>query len=48
MQKTFSHDITMKYMETLTDEDITKLYNIYAGDFQAFEYTFNIRHLSFP
>ena len=38
----------MKYMEILTDKEITKLYNIYAGDFEAFDYSFQIRNLSLP
>ena len=44
----FSYDITMKYMEVLSDEEITKLYKIYADDFMAFEYTFQIRNLTLP
>lgn len=43
-----SKEITNKYFELLTDEDIFKLYQIYKLDFQMFNYTFQIRNITLP
>ena len=44
-----SHEeITMKYFQTLDDEDIMVLYHIYEKDFKFFGYSFRIGNLTLP
>ena len=40
-------DLTKKYFEILSDEEITKLYHIYQNDFIMFNYTFTFRNKTY-
>ena len=43
-----SHDITVKYLSVLSNEDILALYKAYEMDFKLFDYTFTIGNLTVP
>ena len=44
----FSANITAKYFEQLSNEDIYKLYFIYEDDFNFFGYDFSFRNITLP
>ena len=49
----FSHgleqeEITEKYLETLTDEDVEGLFTLYENDFRMFGYSYTFRNRTFP
>ena len=44
----FSAQVTAKYFEQLSDEDINKIYTVYEDDFKLFDYTFTFRNISLP
>ena len=44
----FSAQVTAKYFEQLSDEDINKIYTVYEDDFKLFDYTFNFGNISLP
>ena len=35
-----SSEVTSKYFEMLSEEDINKLYHVYENDFKLFNYTY--------
>ena len=43
-----SSDITQIYFSVLTDQMVKDLYRVYKKDFEMFDYTFQLRDLSFP
>ena len=44
----FSAQVTAKYFEQLSDEEIMKIYTVYEDDFKLFDYTFNFGNISLP
>lgn len=43
-----TEDVTKVYFETLSDQDIMDLYQIYEHDFKMFDYTFRFRNITLP